>query len=68
MSGRILPDKATIRKPDCVFQSKSLSTDRPRTDSKADNKIAREKNVNVSGASAKNKVAVSRVAVNQGGR
>jgi hypothetical protein len=46
----------------CV--SVQIAFHRPASDSKADNKIAREKNVNVSGASAKNKVAVSRVAVN----
>jgi hypothetical protein len=63
MSGRTLPDKATIREPDCVV-SVQIAFHRPAPDSKADNKIAREKNVNVSGASAKNKVAVS-AAVNQ---
>jgi hypothetical protein len=47
----------------CV--SVQIAFHRPAPDSKADNKIAREKNVNVSGASAKNKVAVSRMAVNQ---
>jgi hypothetical protein len=34
-------------------------------DSKADNKIATERNVNVSGASVKNKVAVNRAAVSR---
>jgi len=47
----------------CV--SAQIAFYRPAPDSKADNKIAREKNVNVSDASAKNKVAVSRMAVNQ---
>jgi len=47
----------------CV--SAQIAFHRPAPDSKADNKIAREKNVNVSDASAKNKVAFSRMAVNQ---
>jgi hypothetical protein len=45
--------------------SVQIAFHRPAPDSKADNTIAREKNVNVTGASAKNKVAISRVAVNQ---
>jgi hypothetical protein len=47
----------------CV--SVQIAFHRPAPDSKVDNKIATEKNVNVSGAGAKNKLAVSRVAVNQ---
>ena len=38
---------------------------RPAQDSKGDSKIARERSVNVSGASVKNKVAANRAVVNR---
>jgi hypothetical protein len=65
LSANDLNISSTIRKASWIHNKIQINRTNPPLPDKADNRIARERNVNVSGASRKNKAVVSRAAVSK---
>jgi hypothetical protein len=65
LSANDLNINPTIRKASWILNKIQINRTNPPLPDKADNKIAKERNVNVNGASRKNKAAVNRAAVSE---
>jgi hypothetical protein len=65
LSANDLNINPTIRKASWILNKIQINRTNPPLPDKADNKIAKERNVNVNGASRKNKAVVSRAAVSK---